>query len=162
MPLRDHSPREGLETRVLGDLTLPTDADRMAGLEAAYQATSKDMRALIAQMRRSQEVYAEEGIIANAGDLVIKAPPYSPNNMVCTTIIMQGPIASTSITLRLGQRIFQFSLTGLAGQPPVILRDMAFILKPDEPRTLTAQSVAIGGGDMFLWIMGKQTPEVNF
>jgi hypothetical protein len=157
---RDTGIEDGAHIRhILPEAKLaPDDVARMDRLTEALKATPAEIRTLITRLRSQEGIYQDDGEVANAGDTSLTVTPSSNNNILVKTIVFQGPTGCTALTLKLGQRLFTWTNPIQGGYWP----NMEWVLRPDEVRTLTWAPAAAGGGDVFLWIMGVQLPQVTF
>jgi hypothetical protein len=157
---RDTGIDEGTHIRrLLPEMKLAADdAARMDRLTEALKATPTEIRTLITRLRSQEGIYQDDGEVANAGDTELTVSPSSNNNVLVKTIVFQGPNGCTKLTLKLGQRLFSWTSPIQGAYWP----DMEWVLRPEEVRKLTWAPAAAGEGDVFLWIMGVQLPQVNF
>jgi hypothetical protein len=120
----------------------------------ALLSTGKGKRALIQRLRDSIESYAEELVLTNTGDTSEKWNAYSLNLIEFDSLIVYTAGAITA-TLTLGTRTLPLP-AGLVSIP----FQTGFILKPGDPRSVVYSGATTAPG--FIWLLGKQLPEVNF
>lgn len=158
--MRDHDARQGLVQRELpAQYAGESIEQKRQALENALDATPSEQRRLINESRRTIQLVSEEYVSANAGDTNIAINVQYSNNVIrIGTVIAQGPVGATSMTLTLGARKYRFANAG-----PIYWPDYKGLVKPDDVRSLTwAGANPVGGGDTFLHLIGEQLPQVDF
>lgn len=158
MPKEVEREPEHLGKRVVTTGISELDSDKMDRLTEALKATPAEIRSVITRLRSQERIYQDDGEIANAGDTQLTLIPSSNNNILVKTIAFQGPNGCTTLTLRLGQRLFSWTNPVQGTYWP----NMEWVLKPGDIRQLSWAPAAAGNGDVFLWIIGVQLPQVDF